>query len=125
MRTRSLKCTICLAAALFSLPLSATAHAIVEDAVPAIDSSVPGPDVAIAITFNSRIDIKRSRLVLVLPDRSEQPLLNLKVDRPDRLATTATGLASGAYRLHWQVLAVDGHLTRGDIPFIVTAPGGK
>jgi methionine-rich copper-binding protein CopC len=29
------------------------------------------------------------------------------------------GLGSGAYRLRWQVLAVEGHITRGDIPFTV------
>jgi methionine-rich copper-binding protein CopC len=30
-------------------------------------------------------------------------------------------LAAGAYRLRWQVLASDGHITRGEIPFTVTA----
>jgi len=32
------------------------------------------------------------------------------------------GLAAGAYRLRWQVLASDGHITRGEIPFTVTSP---
>jgi methionine-rich copper-binding protein CopC len=27
----------------------------------------------------------------------------------------------GAYALRWRVLAVDGHITRGDIPFIISA----
>jgi methionine-rich copper-binding protein CopC len=30
-------------------------------------------------------------------------------------------LAPGAYTLHWQVLAVDGHITRGNVPFTVDA----
>jgi methionine-rich copper-binding protein CopC len=34
--------------------------------------------------------------------------------------TGTTGeLATGVYVLRWQVLAVDGHITRGDIPFSV------
>ena len=41
---------------------------------------------------------------------------------PDRLLAEADGLAPGAYRLRWQVLAVDGHITRGDIPFQIIAP---
>jgi methionine-rich copper-binding protein CopC len=31
-------------------------------------------------------------------------------------------LAPGNYTIRWQVLAVDGHITRGDVPFTVTAP---
>jgi methionine-rich copper-binding protein CopC len=29
---------------------------------------------------------------------------------------------AGAWRVRWQVLAVDGHITRGDIPFTLRAP---
>jgi methionine-rich copper-binding protein CopC len=29
-------------------------------------------------------------------------------------------VAPGAYVLRWQVLAVDGHITRGDVPFTVS-----
>jgi methionine-rich copper-binding protein CopC len=38
------------------------------------------------------------------------------------LAAQVLGHAPGKYRIRWQVLALDGHITRGDIPFIVTAP---
>ena len=36
--------------------------------------------------------------------------------------TTAAELQPGEYTVRWQVLAVDGHITRGDVPFTVTAP---
>jgi len=29
--------------------------------------------------------------------------------------------APGAWRLRWQVLALDGHITRGDVPFAIRA----
>ena len=29
------------------------------------------------------------------------------------------GAKPGDYVLHWQVLATDGHITRGDVPFTV------
>ena len=38
---------------------------------------------------------------------------------PDSLWTTIPELDPGNYRLHWQVLAGDGHITQGDIPFTV------
>jgi methionine-rich copper-binding protein CopC len=41
---------------------------------------------------------------------------------PDVIGARAAGLPPGAYRLRWQVLAIDGHITRGDIPFRVVAP---
>jgi methionine-rich copper-binding protein CopC len=39
---------------------------------------------------------------------------------PNVLETSATLIASGIYVVRWQVLAVDGHITRGDVPFTVT-----
>ena len=39
----------------------------------------------------------------------------------DALVGKANGLAPGKYKIRWQVLAIDGHITRGDIPFTVKA----
>ena len=38
---------------------------------------------------------------------------------PNVVAATTAALTAGAYVLRWQVLAIDGHITRGDIPFMV------
>jgi methionine-rich copper-binding protein CopC len=38
---------------------------------------------------------------------------------PDVLSATGHGLTKGAYVLRWQVLADDGHITRGEVPFHV------
>ncbi len=70
----------------------AAAHAILMESMPAADGAVTGPRVALTLRYNSRIDRKRSRLTLTAPDKG------------------------------WQVLAIDGHITRGDIPFTVAAP---
>ena len=41
-------------------------------------------------------------------------------DGPPNLLETTTNLeAPGAYVVRWQVLAIDGHITRGDVPFTV------
>jgi hypothetical protein len=50
-------------------------------------------------------------------------LLAISKDAPaDILASQAQGLIPGEYRIRWQVLASDGHITRGEIPFKVTQP---
>jgi methionine-rich copper-binding protein CopC len=100
----------------------ADAHAIVTQSTPAADAAVTGPDVTVELCFNSRIDHLRSRLTLYLPDGGSRPLSQAPGAAPDVIAAKAAGLPPGAYRLRWQVLAVDGHITRGDIPFRVVAP---
>jgi methionine-rich copper-binding protein CopC len=100
----------------------ADAHAIVTRSTPAADAAVTGPDVAVELRFNSRIDHRRSRVTVYLPDGSSRPLSQAPGAAPDVIGAKAVGLAPGAYRLRWQVLAIDGHITRGDIPFRVVAP---
>jgi len=99
---------------------SAAAHAILLESNPALKSAVTGPDVPIKLRFNVRIDTLRSRLTLIHPDGSVQTLEINKQTPADTLSAEATGLAAGTYRLRWQVLASDGHITRGEIPFTVT-----
>ncbi|HKW53056.1 MAG TPA: copper resistance CopC family protein [Stellaceae bacterium] len=101
------------------LPLPAAAHAIIVSSEPAVDAVVRPPSLPVLLRFNSRIDRERSRLTLLRPDGSSQPLLLAPAGRPDTLAAKVDGLAPGRYRLRWQVLAIDGHITRGDIPFAV------
>ena len=96
------------------------AHAVLIDATPASDSTIPGPDVDVKLRFNLRIDRARSRLTLVFPDGKTIALNIAAQDAPDMLVARATGLGRGSYRLRWQVLAVDGHITRGELLFHVS-----
>ena len=94
-------------------------HAIVLSATPSREQAVPGPDVPVNLRFNSRIDPKRSRLTLVTR-AGEQRSLEIKDSATgDQLVSEARGLKSGSYILRWQVLASDGHITRGQVPFSV------
>ena len=98
----------------------AVAHAILLEATPAADSAVAGPDVTVKLRFNVRIDRSRSRLTLALPDGKTTPLKIADEGASDTVSARATGLGPGAYRLRWQVLAADGHITRGDLPFRIS-----
>jgi len=115
---------VCLFAvvAMFLMARSAMAHAILLESSPSINSTVAGPDIPIKLRFNVRIDATRSRLTLVKPDASTQSLAITKEGPADALASQAQGLPPGQYRIRWQVLASDGHITRGEIPFQVTQP---
>src|ERR1700739_3605511 len=109
------------AAALLSMAWLAEAHGVLKEPPPAENSVVKGPDLPIKLRYNVRVDSSRSKLQLLMPDNSTSDLAIGKQSAPDPLDSKATGLKPGAYRIRWQVLAPDGHITRGEVPFTVAA----
>ncbi len=102
-----------------SVPSFAWAHAILEDSTPSAGGSVHAGSIDVRLRYNSRIDRGRSRLTLTRPDHTQTPV-PISPDGPPDIMTTHLDLQPGAYVLRWQVLAIDGHITRGDVPFTVT-----
>jgi methionine-rich copper-binding protein CopC len=100
-------------------PPPAWAHAILMESKPALHSAVKGPDISVWLRFNVRVDGSRSRLHLVAPDGTQQNLPLAKQASPDILESQAAGLNPGTYTLQWQVLASDGHMSKGEVPFTV------
>jgi methionine-rich copper-binding protein CopC len=116
---------LCLPATAFSLvPDSALAHAIIVTAQPAMNSVVAPGEIAIRLDFNSRVDSQRSGLVLQRPDGSEATVALAPDSPPGVLAASAQVNQSGRWRLHWQVLSLDGHITRGEVDFSVRDAAG-
>jgi hypothetical protein len=101
------------------LTYPAMAHAILEQSQPANGATIPAGATSFTLTFNSRIDQGRSLLTLTAPDQSKQMLAIGDATAPNLLTTSAT-LVPGRYVLHWQVLSVDGHITRGQFSFSVS-----
>ena len=94
-------------------------HAILKSSSAANGASVTDPDMPVELTFNVRVDAARSKLQLLMPDASTVELPIVKWPSPDTLVSKLTGLKPGAYAIRWQVLAPDGHISRGEIPFTV------
>src|SRR5262245_57320270 len=97
-------------------------HAILKSSSPAYATSVTGPDMPVTLTFNVRVDAERSRLQLLIPDASTVELPIVEWPSPDTIVSKLTGLKPGIYAILWQVLAPDGHISRGEIPFAVRNP---
>jgi methionine-rich copper-binding protein CopC len=98
---------------------AAYGHAIVLSTTPDLHQTIHGSDVPIKIRFNSRIDAKRSRLTLLASDGKQTALRIGDASSGESLISEAKGLKSGTYVIRWQVLAVDGHITRGEVQFRV------
>ena len=95
------------------------AHAVLMESTPSANATVSGSDVAISLRFNVRVDGSRSRIRLGSSDGTSINLPLATESGPDRLQSKVVGLKPGTYKLIWQVLASDGHMTRGEIPFTV------
>jgi copper resistance protein C len=111
----------------------AAAHALVMSSQPEAGAELAAAPTKVVLRFNSRIDHERSRLTLFgpvtaagagnAPGNAGLPLPLAAEQEPAVLEATVPGtLAPGEWRLRWQVLAVDGHITRGDIFFTIQGP---
>lgn len=95
----------------------AWAHAILVASVPEANSIVDGPSFDVALKFNVRIDARRSLIRLVSADGAAQTLDLVPGNTPNVILAKAKDVRPGKYKLSWQALASDGHITRGEIPF--------
>ncbi len=100
-------------------PRWALAHAVLVSSTPGVNSIVSGPEVAVLLKYNSRVDKEHSTLTLLDPDGKVEKVVIVNEPEPGVLSAKLTGLVKGAYVLRWQVLATDGHITRGKVPFQV------
>lgn len=108
-----------LAVALAIAPEIARAHAIVVSALPAMNATVAPGHVEIRLDFNGRIDQYRSRLRLRRPDGTPAEVAFVPNAAPNVLAGRAEATMPGDWKLDWQVLSLDGHITRGEVIFSV------
>src|SRR5579883_2998188 len=84
-------------ALLLFVPRQALAHAVLVSSTPAAHASVKGPELAVHLKFNSRIDGAHSRLYLVGPDGKVQTLTLEAQSAPDALSAQSIHLAAGQY----------------------------
>ena len=97
----------------------AGAHAIIMDARPAMNSTVAPGDIDLRLRFNSKIDVARSSLTLSRPDGATAPIAAASDARKGEIGGRVSATLEGRWTLHWQVLSLDGHITRGDVIFFV------
>ncbi len=114
--------TLCLMTAVavaLSVPRLAFAHAVLLQSTPSVNSIIQGPAVSMVLKFNSRVDGTRSQISVVDQSGQSKALELDKQQAVDTLTAHASKLSPGKYAIHWQVLSVDGHITRGAVPFEV------
>lgn len=117
---RRVAAPLVLALMVWTIP-AALAHAVLLEATPAANAKLNSASSPVRLKFNLRVDGKRSRLTLVRPDRTMQNIMLEPQPSPSILLGAVENLASGEYMIRWQVLADDGHISRGEVPFVVVS----
>jgi methionine-rich copper-binding protein CopC len=97
----------------------ACGHATLVAARPAMNSSLAPGKLEIRLEFNSRIDRLRSRLSLLRPDGTVAEIASVPDRAQNVLAARVDATMTGGWKLDWQVLSLDGHITRGALRFSV------
>ncbi|RUL64413.1 copper resistance protein CopC [Dyella dinghuensis] len=113
--------TFLVAASCALVSVGASAHAILVDSSPKANGTVAAGHVDIVFKYNSKIDQHRSRMTLVKSDQSETTLTIAANGKQPNELDSGVDLTPGTYTIRWQALALDGHITRGDVPFTVAA----
>lgn len=115
LRNNALVLSLTFALLYVAIPVKVFAHAVLLESRPGPGAVIKGPVLSVWLRFNVRVDGGRSRCTLILPDGNSKALSLDPQSKPDVLTTNAKQLSAGNYRLQWQVLAADGHITRGEL----------
>jgi methionine-rich copper-binding protein CopC len=103
---------------LLALPHAAFAHAVLVSSTPPEHGTVKSGNLEITLKYNSRIDATRSSLTLVAADGTPRSL-TIDTDEGPNVLESKAHVSKGKYTVRWQVLASDGHITRGTVEFSV------
>ena len=106
--------------AVVMLPGPVVAHADLVTATPADGSVASQPVTEISATYTEALDPAESRIVV--RDTSGAAVATGTVDPADAtrmVATPASALGTGSYKVEWTAVAPDGHVERGTWAFAV------
>lgn len=104
-------------------PASLWAHAYPMVAVPTDGAVLREPPREVRIQFTEGIELEFSRIEVKNAAGEKMNAGNLRRIADDTVAVAVKALGPGTYRIEWQVLSVDTHVTDGVLRFTVS--GGK
>ena len=99
----------------------AYAHAFLDQARPAVGSTVHGSPAEIRLSFTSPLEPAFSSVKVLDTSGRQVDRKDNQVDQrdPAQIKVTVPTLANGTYRVVWHALSVDSHVTDGDFTFEV------
>jgi methionine-rich copper-binding protein CopC len=110
-----------LLAALLFVPSLASAHAHLQEAIPAAGRTVPAAPAELRLDFSEGIEPSFTRVAVTGPSGVPVAVGALHVDPADNkhLLVPVPTLPAGRYTVSWHAVAVDTHKTYGTYSFTV------
>lgn len=97
---------------------SARAHAFLDHATPAVESTVATPPQEISLSFTQNLEPSFSTVQVTGPDGARVDAGKAQISgNTMRVGLKAAG--PGTYHVHWHALSVDTHTTQGSFTFHV------
>lgn len=100
---------------------SASAHAFLDHASPAVGSAVPTAPTAVTLSFTQQLEPSFSAISVTDAAGQRVDLGNVQVPsgHPDQLQVGLRPLPGGTYTVRWHAVSVDTHPTEGIFTFSV------
>ena len=110
-----------LAAAALAWSATASAHAFLKSATPAVGATVPAAPTEVTIEYSEGIEPKFSAIQVqnANGDRMEAGAAQSASGDAKRLTVKLKALTPGTYKVTWHVIAQDTHKTEGSYSFTV------
>ena len=96
------------------------AHAVVTKSSLNVNSVLAGQESQVKLTFNSKIELSLSQVLLVSAGDKKLTLTTKPGSRPGQIIINLPVLSPGEYALQLKIFAADGHLSEDLIRFVVT-----
>jgi methionine-rich copper-binding protein CopC len=99
----------------------ASAHAFLDQAMPAVGSTVHGSPAEVKLRFSQALEPAFSTIRVLDQSGKQVDRQDKEVDPNNRalLRVSLPKLSPGLYRAVWRVLSVDSHVSEGDFTFNV------
>ncbi|WP_029192797.1 CopD family protein [Paenibacillus harenae] len=121
MSMRGFRTCVFLMMLLLAVPTLASAHANLERSSPLQNEELKESPSEIRIKFTEEIDPKLSQITLE-DEKGKSIEGRLSAEDKSWLIFKVSELAAGVYKVKWQVLSVDTHVTEGSFRFSVAIP---
>ncbi len=106
-----------------AVPAAASAHATMQEAVPAVQGRVEAPPKEVTLRFDQSVEVPPNALVVLAPDGRRLSGLVTQSSRNTVVRVPVRGDVVGeAYTVRWRVVSADGHITTGVFTFGVGVP---
>jgi copper resistance protein C len=118
--SRNLTIKLAASLALAMAASAASAHALLQKAVPAVGGTVAASPKEIRIKFSEGVEPRFSGITLASEAGAATPIGKPSVDPADNsvlIAPISQALKPGTYTVTWHVVSVDTHKTQGSFKF--------